>query len=45
VVGDQERVAGLIDTAGLEIEPLYGGFDGARLDDDSNEYVFVTRRP
>jgi SAM-dependent methyltransferase len=36
---------GLIDTAGLEIEALYGGFDGAQLDDDSNEYVFVTRRP
>lgn len=36
---------GLIDTAGLEIEALYGGFDGAQLDDESREYVFVTRRP
>jgi SAM-dependent methyltransferase len=36
---------GLIDTAGLEIEALYGGFDGVEFDDDSTEYVFVTRRP
>ena len=36
---------GLIDTAGLEIEALYGGFDRTQLDDDSREYVFITRRP
>jgi SAM-dependent methyltransferase len=36
---------GLIDVAGLELEALYGGFDGQPLDDESREYVFVTRRP
>jgi SAM-dependent methyltransferase len=36
---------GLIETAGLEVEALYGGFDGVQFDDDSREYVFVTRRP
>jgi SAM-dependent methyltransferase len=36
---------GLVDVAGLEIEALYGGFDRQPLDDDSREYVFITRRP
>ena len=36
---------GLVDVAGLELEALYGGFDGEPFDDDSREYVFVTRRP
>jgi predicted O-methyltransferase YrrM len=36
---------GLVDVAGLEIEGLYGGFDRQPLDDDSREYVFITRRP
>ncbi len=36
---------GLVDTAGLEIEALYGGFDRTQLDDDSREYVLITRRP
>jgi hypothetical protein len=36
---------GLIDSAGLKIEALYGGFDGDQFDDDSSEYVFITRRP
>jgi SAM-dependent methyltransferase len=36
---------GLIDVAGLEVEALYGGFDRQPLDDESREYVFVTRRP
>jgi len=36
---------GLIDVAGLELEALYGGFDRTPLDDESREYVFVTRRP
>jgi SAM-dependent methyltransferase len=36
---------GLIDVAGLELEALYGGFEGEALTDDSTEYVFVTRRP
>jgi ubiquinone/menaquinone biosynthesis C-methylase UbiE len=36
---------GLVDVAGLEVEALYGGFGGERFDDESREYVFVTRRP
>ena len=36
---------GLLDTAGLQIEAIYGGFDRAPIDDDSREYVFVARRP
>jgi SAM-dependent methyltransferase len=35
---------GLIDVAGLELEALYGDFDGSPVDDVSREYVFVTRR-
>ena len=36
---------GLIDVAGLELEALYGGFEGQPLDADNGEYVFVVRRP
>jgi len=36
---------GLIDVAGLEVEALYGGFDRRAFDDESREYVWVTRRP
>ena len=36
---------GLIDVAGLEVEALYGGFGREPLDDDSLEFVYVTRRP
>ena len=36
---------GLVDVAGLEVEALYGSFDKQPLDDESREYVFVTRRP
>jgi len=36
---------GLIDVAGLELEALYGGFDGEPLTAESGEYVFVVRRP
>ena len=36
---------GLIDVAGLEVEAVYGGFDGRPLADDSPELVFVTRKP
>jgi SAM-dependent methyltransferase len=36
---------GLIDTAGLELEALYGDFDQTPAGDDASEYVFVTRRP
>jgi len=35
---------GLIDVAGLQLEELYGGFDGQPFTDDSREYVFVVRR-
>ena len=35
---------GLIDVAGLKLEALYGGFDCEPIDDESREYVFVTRR-
>jgi SAM-dependent methyltransferase len=36
---------GLIDVAGLEVEALYGGFAREPFDDESREYVWVTRRP
>jgi SAM-dependent methyltransferase len=36
---------GLIDVAGLEVEALYGGFGRRRFDDESREYVWVTRLP
>src|ERR671929_259996 len=35
---------GLLDVAGLELEALYGGFDGEPFAEDSREYVFVARR-
>lgn len=35
---------GLIDVAGLELEALYGGFDGSPITDSSGEYVFVATR-
>ena len=34
---------GLVDVAGLEVEALYGGFDGRPLTAESREYVFVSR--
>jgi SAM-dependent methyltransferase len=36
---------GLIDTAGLELEALYGGFARQPFTDASREYVFIARRP
>jgi SAM-dependent methyltransferase len=36
---------GLIDVAGLELEALYGSFDRQPFDEESREFVFVTRRP
>lgn len=36
---------GLIESAGLEQEQTYGGFDKQPLTDHSEEYVFVCRRP
>jgi SAM-dependent methyltransferase len=36
---------GLIDAAGLEVEALYGWFDRRPFDDESREFVWVTRKP
>jgi hypothetical protein len=36
---------GLVDVAGLEVEALYGWFDGRPFDDEAREFVFVTRKP
>jgi SAM-dependent methyltransferase len=36
---------GLIDVSGLAVEALYGGFDRRPFDEESREYVWVTRRP
>jgi hypothetical protein len=36
---------GLIETAGLEVEALYGWFDRRPFDDESLEFVYVTRKP
>ena len=36
---------GLIDVAGLEVEALYGWFDRRPFDDESREFVWVTRKP
>jgi ubiquinone/menaquinone biosynthesis C-methylase UbiE len=35
---------GLIDVSHLELEALYGGFDGEPITDESREYLFVARR-
>jgi hypothetical protein len=35
---------GLIDVSGLQLDALYGGFDGKPFTDNSGEYVFVARR-
>ena len=36
---------GLIDVAGLEVEALYGWFDKRTFDEESREFVWVTRKP
>jgi len=36
---------GLIETAGLEVEALYGGFEREPFTDESMEYVYITRKP
>ena len=36
---------GLVDVAGLEVEGLYGGWGREPFCDDSDEYVFVARKP
>jgi ubiquinone/menaquinone biosynthesis C-methylase UbiE len=35
---------GLLDVAGLQLESLFGGFEGEPFGDESREYVFVARR-
>ena len=40
---DLHRATLLMKCAGLELEALYGGFDGEPLTDGSREYVFVAR--
>lgn len=41
----KEEWDGLIEVAGLEIEALYGWFDRRPFDDESLEFVYVTRLP
>ena len=45
LVGDEGRVGRLVDVAGLEVEALYGWFDRRPFDDESLEFVYVTRKP
>ncbi len=35
---------GLLDVVGLDVDALYGGFNGERVTDESREYVFVAIR-
>ncbi|MEO5575913.1 MAG: class I SAM-dependent methyltransferase [Gaiellaceae bacterium] len=36
---------GLIETAGFEVEALYGGFEREPFDETANEFVWVVRKP
>ena len=36
---------GLIDVAGLEVEALYSGFEREPFDEQSQEFVWVARKP
>jgi YD repeat-containing protein len=36
---------GLVESAGLEVEALYGWFDRRPFDDEAQEFVYVTRKP
>ena len=36
---------GLIETAGFEVEALYGGFERQPFDESANEFVWVVRKP
>ena len=36
---------GLLEVAGLEVEALYGWFDGRPFDEESREFVWVARKP
>jgi SAM-dependent methyltransferase len=41
----RSELEGLIDVAGLEVEALYGWFDGRPYDDSSLEMVWIARKP
>jgi SAM-dependent methyltransferase len=41
----KEEWDGLLEVAGLEVEALYGWFDRRPFDDESLEFVYVTRKP
>jgi SAM-dependent methyltransferase len=36
---------GLVEVAGLEVEALYGGFEHEPFDEQSNEFVWIARKP
>lgn len=36
---------GLVEVSGLEVEALYGGFEREPFDEQSNEFVWVARKP
>jgi hypothetical protein len=42
---DRAEWEAAIDEAGLELEALYGWFDERPFDDESREFVYVTRKP
>ncbi|HET9287743.1 MAG TPA: class I SAM-dependent methyltransferase [Gaiella sp.] len=42
---DRDEWEAAVAEAGLEIEALYGWFDGTPFDETSREFVYVTRRP
>jgi 2-polyprenyl-3-methyl-5-hydroxy-6-metoxy-1,4-benzoquinol methylase len=41
----RDEMERLLTTSGFEVEELYGWFDGRPFDDDSDEMVWVARRP
>lgn len=41
----KSELEGLIDVAGLEVEALYGWFDRRPFDDESQEFLYVARKP
>ena len=45
LVGDRDEWEAAVAEAGLEVEALYGWFDGTPFDETSREFVYVTRRP
>ena len=44
-IGGGSSEIALIDVSGLEVEALYGWFDRRPFDDESREFVWVTRKP